>query len=66
MISMLDRDGAVPHRLPSSAVVTVQSLAGLIPLAALAFAFEDVPAPAASPSGSTTAYFGAWTHRQCC
>lgn len=35
------------HRVPPSAVATVQSLAGLIPLAAIAFVFEGAPAPAA-------------------
>ena len=34
------------HRLPPTAVATVQSLAGLVPLAVLAFAFEGAPTPA--------------------
>jgi drug/metabolite transporter (DMT)-like permease len=34
------------HRAPPSAVATVQSVAGLIPLAAMAFVFEGAPAPA--------------------
>jgi drug/metabolite transporter (DMT)-like permease len=35
------------HALPPSAVVTVQSVAGLIPLAAIALVFEGPPTPAA-------------------